>query len=435
MDNIATGVRTDGYIDSYYTRSSKALPPLAPLKTTIEADVCVVGGGIAGLSAAWELTLRGLSVVLVEARRVGWGASGRNGGLLSSGFAASTESIQARSGSKDARALHDLSCEGIDIVLENTQKLNLRGVDPVPGVISASRHPDAAGMQAWQRFANEQLGAELCYLTPDDMRDLVRSKRYFDGIYDPNAWHIHPLNYCIGMADNILRKGGQIFENTAMTSMQLSGAEKIICTQTGTVRCEHVVLCGSGYAGSEFGRLRRCLLPIATYAVSTRGLGARADEIMASPAAVVDTRLTCDYFRVTPTGELLWGGGMSGLAREPANLSELMHQRIVEVFPQVADVEIEVSWTGLMGYARHKMPYLQEMKANVWAATALGGHGLNTGPALGRLLAEAITRDSKRYQLFAPYKLQWNGSFAGPVVADAICAASNFAHRRKENNL
>ena len=428
----ATPQNTDGYIDSYYTRTCMTQPPHPPLTGQVEVDVCIVGAGIAGVSAAWELTQRGKSVVLLEAKRVAWGASGRNGGLLTSGFAASTGSIRARSGDKAARALHDLSREGINTVLKNTRDLALPGVDPVEGVIVASRHPDMTGMQDWQREANDVLGERLDYLPPDKMRELIKSDRYFDGVFDPDGYHIHPLNYCVGLAHKIVEQGGQIFENTSMISMETTGVEKLVKTETGSVKAQHLILCGGGYSGPEFGKLQRALLPIATYVISTRGLGDRVHEIMETKAAVADTRLSCDYFRVTPTGELLWGGGMSAMAKEPANLSKLMKDRVVEVFPQISDVDVDVAWTGLMGYARHKMPYLQELQPKVWAATALGGHGLNTGPALGKVLAEAIAENGNRHELFAPYGLRWNGSFAGSIFADTICAVSNFGHRRKE---
>lgn len=434
MQNSDTNTAPDtkNYVDTHYLRTLQATVPTKTLIGDIDADVCVVGGGIAGVSAAWELAARGLSVALVEAARIGWGASGRNGGLLTSGFAASTGAMMARSGAKDGRALYAVSREGVEIVLENTKNLSLKGVNPVAGTLLVSRYPDAKGMQGWQHKAMQEFGHKLDYLPQDDLRDLVKSDRFFDGLYDPRGYHIHPLNYCVGLAAELVRRGGQVFENSNMTSMDLTGHEKIVRTASGRVKSKYVVLCGSGYGGPEFGRLRRSLLPIATYVVSTKGLGRRAADIMNTPAAVIDTRLSCDYFRITPTNELLWGGGMSGLSKEPANLEAMMKQRIVSVFPQLKDVKIDVAWTGLMGYARHKMPYLQELQENVWTVTALGGHGLNTGPALGRVLAEAIAENGSRHGLFAPYGLRWNGNFMGALVADSICAASNFRHLVRE---
>ncbi len=422
----------DGYVDTHYARTLSATATAPQLSGDVHADVCIIGGGIAGVSTAWELTQQGVSVALLEAKRIGWGASGRNGGMLTSGFAASSEAILARSGHKDAHALHDLSVEGVEIVLQNTRDLNLAGVDPVKGVIIASRHPDPDGMKAWQAQAKKDYAEDLEYLSPDAMRKLVKSERFFDGIYNPNGYHIHPLNYCRGVAAEIQRAGGLVFENSEMTSMDLDGPQKQVHTDQGTVTCKNVVLCGSGYSGPAFGRLRRNLLPIATYVISTQGLGDRAREIMNTSAAVADTRLSCDYFRITSAGELLWGGGMSAFRKHPANLTDLMKARILEVFPQLADVDIHLAWSGLMSYARHKMPYLVEMQPNVWTATALGGHGLNTGPILGRVLAEAITQTSQRHKLFEPYGLRWNGSFVGPLVADGLVAMSNMMHRRRE---
>ncbi len=425
-------IAKDGYTENYYTQTLQTALSPETLTGDIETDVCIVGGGIAGVSTAWELASRGLSVVVLEANRIGWGASGRNGGLLSAGFAASGSAIAARVGTANARALYDVSHEGVQIVLENTRDLKLKGVDPVQGQIMVSRYPDAEGMRFWQRQAAQQFSRELDYLAPRQLRDLVKSDRFHDGLRDNNGYHIQPLNYCVGLAAQVRRRGGHIYERSAMMSMALEGAEKVVRTAQGTVKSKYVILCGGGYSGPEFGKVAQSLLPIATYVVSTRGLGARVGEIMGTSAAVADTRLTCDYFRVTPTGELLWGGGMSAMKKHPANLKALMRARIADVFPQIADIDVDFCWTGLMGYARHKMPYLLELRRNVWAATGLGGHGLNTGPAIARVLAEAIVEKGQRHALFRPFGLRWNGSLFGPIVAEGICAASNLGHRFKE---
>ncbi len=424
---------TTGYIDTHYTRTLHAAPPYPRQSGAQAADVCIVGGGIAGVSTAWELTARGLSVVLLEARRIGWGASGRNGGMLSAGFAVDIQTVAARTDPQTARALYALSREGVQIVLNNTRDLKLQGVNPVAGKISVSRYPDAAAMRAWQETAAREYGHDQVYLPRRELRDLVKSDRFHDGLLDSDGHHIHPLNYCTGLAAAVQARGGQIFENSAMVSMDLNSAEKIVHTAGGSVRAQYVVLCGSGHTGPEFGKLHNSLLPIATYVVSTQGLGDRADQIMTTRAGISDTRLSCDYFRITPEGELLWGGGMSALSRAPANLSALMQARIAQVFPQISDVQIAVAWTGIMGYARHKMPYLQQLHSGVWTATALGGHGLNTGPAIARVLAEAITEKGTRHHLFRAFGLRWNGGPFGPIAADAIGAGSILANRWRES--
>jgi gamma-glutamylputrescine oxidase len=353
--------------------------------------------------------------------------------MLSQGFAASHSAIAARVGADHARALQDLSREGVEMVLENTRALGLPGVDPRRGVYLVSRHPDAQGMQAYQRASLADAGREYLYLPTEALREEIFSTRFHDGLYDHNGYHIHPLNYCVGLARVAADLGAEIFENSAMTSMELNGPEKLVHCAGGTIRARRVILCSSGYTGPEFGKLRHLILPIATYAVSTAGLGSLAAEIMRTEAAIADTRLSCDYFRITPAGELLWGGGMSALNKVPPRLAQLMKDRITEVFPQLKEVRVEPAWTGLMGYTRHKMPYLHQLRPNVWTLTGLGGHGLNTGPILARVLAEAITLETQRYKLFEPFGLHWNGGPFGPLVADGICAISNFRHQIWEN--
>lgn len=429
------------YPDTFYRRTLVPADPSAPfdqLRGPAEADVVVVGGGIAGVSAAYELHQRGFDVALIEARQIGFGASGRNGGQLSPGFAAPLETLLKTSGERDARALYDLSREGVGIVINTTRELNLRGVDPVPGVISVSRHPAQDGMRALAKRMHSW-GRELTFLDTPELRELVHSPRFHTGLLDPNAYHIHPLNYVTELARHLQRQAVRIYENTPMTRLQSTKgmtaanqeADHIVHTPQGQIRARRVVLCGSGYGGAEFAPLHRQILPVATYVVSTRGL-AQAEPILSTRAAISDTRLSCDYFRITPQGELLWGGDVSGWPREPAHLAQRMKARLIEVFPQLEQIEIETAWTGLMGYARHRMPYLFETHPGLWTLTALGGHGLNTGPALARALAEAIDGDPRRADLMRPYGPRWNGGPFGPFAAQAIALAARLSDHRKE---
>lgn len=425
--------------DTFYSRTltpAETSDPFAPLRGPAEADVVVVGGGIAGVSAAFELQQRGFDVALIEAQQIGFGASGRNGGQLSPGFAAPLETLLTTSGERDARALYDLSREGVEIVIQNTRDLNLKGVDPVPGVISVSRHPERDGMRA-QAKRMQSWGRELTFLDTAELRELVHSPRFHTGLLDPNAYHIHPLNYVTELARHLQRHGVRIYENTPMIRLESikdnQAGDHIVYTPQGQIRARRVILCGSGYGGAEFTPLHRQILPIATYVVSTRGL-AQAEPILSTQAAISDTRLSCDYFRITPQGELLWGGDVSGWPREPANLAQRMKARLIEVFPQLKQIEIETAWTGLMGYARHRMPYLFETRPGLWTFTALGGHGLNTGPALARALAEALAGDPRRADLMRPYGPRWNGGPFGPFAAQGIALAARLSDRRKERS-
>lgn len=419
-----TQTRTDGfspsYRDTYYTRTME--PPLnaAPLSDRIEADICIVGGGIAGISAAYELTKAGKSVVLLEADQIAWGASGRNGGVVTPGFAASGSAIEKKRGLDTAKQIFDLSREGVEIFREYTQTLALPGVDMRPGALSVSRYRDTQGMQDYARHKTDAYDYPVEYVPTEKLRQMVRTDRYFDGVYDPQGFHAHSLNYCLGLARETQRLGGRIFENTRAVSMSRHGAGHLVTTQAGSVQCETVILCQGGMVDGFSKRLQRTLLPIGTFVTVTEPLGDLAQDLIPTSAAIVDTRMACDYFRITPDGRLLWGGGMTGMALEPANLEQQMRRAFTSVFPQLADVKIDATWSGLLGYARHRMPYLRELHDGVWAATGLGGHGVNVGPLIGRLITEAIVDDGQRHAVLDPYGLTWNGSVLGPLAADTV---------------
>ena len=408
------------YRDTYYTRTME--PPLdaAPLSERTEADICIVGGGIAGISCAYELATAGKDVVLLEADQIAWGASGRNGGIVGPGFAADGATIEKKLGLKTAKQIFDLSREGVEIFRSHTENLALPGVDIRPGSLSVSRYRDAQGMQEYARHKTEAYGYQVDYVPTDKLREMVHTDRYFDGIYDPQAFHAHSLNYCLGLARETQRLGGRIFENTRAVSMSRQGTGHLVTTQAGSVQCENVILCQGGMVDGFHRKLRRNLLPIGTFVTVTEPLGGLAHDLISTSAAIVDTRMACDYFRITPDGRLLWGGGMTGMATEPANLEQQMRHAFTSVFPRLADVKIDATWSGLLGYARHRMPYLCELHDGVWAATGLGGHGVNVGPLFGRLIAEAIVEGGKRHDVLSPFGLTWNGSVLGPLAADAV---------------
>ncbi|WP_298564068.1 FAD-binding oxidoreductase [uncultured Aliiroseovarius sp.] len=408
------------YRDTYYTRTME--PPLdaKPLPERVEADICIIGGGIAGISCAYELTKAGMSVILLEADQIAWGASGRNGGIVGPGFAADGAAIEKKLGLATAVQIFDLSREGVEIFREYTKKLGLPGVDIRPGSLSVSRYRDAQGMQDYVRHKSDAYSYPVEYVPTDTLREMVRTERYFDGVYDPQGFHAHSLNYCLGLARETQRLGGRIFENTRALTMSRQGADHLVTTQAGSVLCKTVILCQGGMVDGFHKRLQRNLLPIGTFVTVTEPLGDLADEIINTTAAIVDTRMACDYFRITPDGRLLWGGGMTGNAKEPADLEQQMRRAFTSVFPRLAEVKTDATWSGLLGYARHRMPYLREMHDGIWAATGLGGHGVNIGPLFGRLIAEAIVDNGKRHTVLDPYGLTWNGSAFGPLAADTV---------------
>ncbi len=420
------------YPDTYYSRTAINHEGYPALSTTLEADVCIVGGGLAGLSCALELLQKGKSVALLEAHKVAWGASGRNGGFVSNGFAGGQDIVEKRLGLDAAREVFKLSVEGVEMVRNNITNLQLDDVQPSPGMISVIRYDDPDGMKLMCDQMLDKYDYQLDYLSKNDLSAHFKTDSYFQGNLDKGAFHFHPLNYCLGIAEKIVSRGGKILEGSEVIRMDLEGSTKEIQTLNGLVKAKDVVLCGGGYAGNVFNRLRKSLLPIATYVVVTEKLGDRLHELVRTKTAVLDNRLASDYYRIVDGDRLLWGGRITTKTSQPKSLAQLLKADMVDVYPELKDARIDMSWTGLMAYARHKMPYIGQLSPGVWSCTAFGGHGMNSAPIGGRIISEAITMQSDRYRLFEKFGLTSNGGIIGPLAAQSVYWGMRLADRWRE---
>lgn len=416
------------YPNTYYSATRRPAADHASLRGTVTADVCVIGGGLAGLSTAWELIRRGRSVALLEAQRIGWGASGRNGGFVLQGWSEGLRNIEARCGRDHARALFGLSVEGVEIVRDTINGHSLPGCNPTTGKLGVTRYEAADQLQRHRDHMARTYGYEFTYIDRPTLRGLLKSDIYFQALRDPVGFHFHPLNYCLGLADLIVGAGGRLFEDTTMIGMSRTdtpgpGGRWRVDTVDGSVMCHDVVMCGGGYGGPEFGPLRRAFLPIATYVVLTERLGDRLADFVATTDAVGDDRRSSDYYRIVDGDRLLWGGRITTRhEQDEKRLAAMLRRDISGVFPGLADVRIEKAWSGLMGYARHKMPHIAKVEEGLWSCSSFGGHGMNTAPIGGRVVAEAITGESDRIRFFAPYGLTWNGGIFGPPAAELVYA-------------
>lgn len=411
------------YNNNYYTTTMRHAAQRPALSGNVQADVCIIGGGLAGLSTAWELLSRGRSVVLLEAARVAWGASGRNGGFVLQGWSEGVSAIERRCGTQTAAALFKLSLEGVDIVRDTIAHHQLQGCAPTTGKLSVVRYNDGDNLRRQRdRMANE-FNFEMEYLDTQAIREQLNTDRYFQGLRDSHGFHFHPLNYCLGLAELIDRKGGSIHEHSPMIRVESSAGHHQVITQQGTVDCGHVVYCCGGYGGPEFGQLRRAFLPIATYVVLTEHLGDRLRDVVRTTDAVGDNRRASDYYRIVDGDRLLWGGHITTRnLQDEKRLGQLLTNDILGVYPQLSGLKIEKAWSGLMGYARHKMPHIGPLGSGLWTCTSFGGHGMNTAPIGARVVAEAICGETDRYRLFAAYGLEWNGGPFGPAAAQTVYA-------------
>lgn len=379
---------------------------LPALQGRHDADVCVVGGGFAGLNTALGLCERGMrDVVVLEAERIGHGASGRNGGFVFSGFSRGEADLLRDLGSVRARALHAGTVAAVDLIRARCQRhaIDCDLVDE--GVIWANWFRDPAALHARQRLLSEHFGVDWQWIPRSRMRELLDTDRYADGLFEPNAFHFHPLKYAHGIARAAIGQGTRIHESTPAIALARDGAGWRVRTPEGEVRARRVVLACGGYLAGLRREVDAAVLPIATYVMVTAPLGERLSSALRTRAAVYDTRFAFDYYRPLPDTRLLWGGRISVRDRSPVQVQRLLLRDLARVYPQLADARIDFAWSGLMSYARHEMPQIAQVEPGLWVAQAFGGHGVAPTTFAGEILAAAIAEDDPRWRGFADYGL------------------------------
>ncbi|HDR9482421.1 TPA: FAD-binding oxidoreductase [Burkholderia aenigmatica] len=409
---------TTDYVDTYYSRTLHDTIARAPLDADLDADVCVVGAGMAGITAALELLRRGRSVVLLDANRVSWGASGRNGGVVSPGYSTGIAQIVRHVGMDRAKALYRMSIEGVDIVADNIRQLGIDAAEPVPGVLRLSRHDNGNEMIEQQRWLAREFDYGVEHLPTQAVREMLVSDKYHQGLLDRRAFHFHPLNYARALVAEIERLGGRVFEDSEVVSIADRGATKRVATARGSVTARDVVLTCGGYTGRLVPKLARSYLPITTYMMLTEPAADLIASAIRTRASIGDSRRASDYYRLVDDGRrVLWGGMITTRRSDPRRLADALRDRMVDAYPQLAPLAIQVAWSGKMAYARHLMPLIGRFDDGIWYCMGFGGHGMNTTAIGGRVIAEGVAGASDRYRRFEAFGLPWNGGYAGLAVA------------------
>jgi len=404
---------TNGYPDSYYVATLGNAAKRPALLRDMAVDACVIGAGLAGLTTALELLRAGKSVALLEAKRIGWGASGRNGGFVSTGFAGSAVEMVTRLGPKDAREAYQLSAGGTRYVRHQIMDLNMAGVLHGSGEIHAYRMKNAQTAMADCETVRKNFDHNLTYYDADKTRKLMQTTRYHHALYDPDNFNIHPLKYCHGLAHEIERLGGVIYEQSKAETLTRIKPGWRVSTKAATITAQHIVLCTSAYDFKLAPQVSRAMQPVATYVITTQPMTELLDQVIATPASIADTRRAGDYYRRLPDGRLLWGGRITTRQSVPPRLADLMRRDMLTVYPLLGAAKTSHAWAGLMGYARHAMPLIGQIEDGLWMATAFGGQGLNTTAMAGCLIAGGVSGTDDRYKLFSPYKRSWAGGLIG----------------------
>ena len=338
------------YPQTFYSRTLADTATRPALTGTVDCDTVIVGGGLAGLTTALELTRAGVSVVVIEAQSIGFGASGRNGGIVSPSFACGDAAIERRVGITAARDLHRLTIEGVDRVRDTIATLGIKGADPCPGILNLRRFDRADDMIAHAQDFARTYDYRLDYLGRDALRGLLNTDRYFHGLRDGRAFHMHPLNYLRGIAREIERLGGRILENSAATGHALDTATKTLHTDQGRVQARRVVFATGGYTDTLMPRLKRAVLPIATYMMISEAAPDLIASCIKTTDAVLDDRRASDYYRLVDGGKrLLWGGRITTRAASATALARELRHEMIHTYPALAGLKSEARLVGAHG--------------------------------------------------------------------------------------
>lgn len=410
-----TLLRTDQALsrDSYYAATARRESAFPALQGEVRCDVAVVGGGLAGLSAAIELAGRGYDVALVEARQVGWGASGRNGGQAIAGLACEHDVIEAQLGDDAARQVWDMTLEALGLIDERVRRFGI-DCDWRRGYLGLAVSPrKARALRGWRDRMQARYGYDTHWIEPGEMRRWIASDRFHAGLHDPLGGHLHPLKYTLGLARAAAAAGVRLFEQTIVSALEPGaggqGLHRLV-TPGGPLLARHVLLAGNVYLQGVRADLEPRIMPVGTYIVASERLPREvADSLVPSRSAVCDTNFVLDYFRTTGDDRMLYGGRVSYSTVTPANLAESMRRRMVATFPQLAPYRAEYAWGGFVDITMNRAPDFGRLPAAPGTAGAGGiyylqgfsGHGLALTGLAGKLVAEAIDGDASRFDVFA----------------------------------
>ncbi len=391
----------------------------ARLSFDLDADICVIGAGLAGLTVALEAARLGASVAVLEGRQIGWNASGHQLGTVMPGYALPLQGLIERVGFEDARELWALSKEGAEFVRATATEELMPGIAPSPGALEVSNVDVGERLISRLQMLNEDFDTEAEGWQIDRVREQLKTDHYFHGVYYPKAFQVDGCQYVHGLAALARRAGARIFQDTPVVSIDSSGVRKRIVTPSARLRASHIVLAGNVHLGAPLKRLSETLLPVWRYAGVTAPLGDRLVEAITFTGSVMDSD-GVDHFRVVDGDRLMWANPETTWAARAERFAGAIQRRIRTVFPQLGKVEISEMWGGATGQTVHGMPQVGQLRKGLWVASGFGRQGMNTAAMAGQLIARSILFGDDRWRLFSPFELVWAGGTTGRVAGQLI---------------
>ena len=391
---------------SYYAASAHAQPARPPLAGDLSFDICVVGAGFSGLSTALHLAEKGYQVAVVEGARIGWGASGRNGGQIVNGLNASLQTIKRRYGEDTTSFVAKLVMEGGDIIRERIKTYDIdcdyKPTNLFTAYTSAHMRELEERLSLWRSYGIQT--QEM--ITSDAIRSYVNTDDYAGGMIDHAGGHLHPLNLALGEAAAFEAKGGVIFEHSMVSSVHHAKGKPVVSTEQGSITCKTLVLCGNAYLGGVVPELAKRVMPVSTQVVATEILPPElAQQLLPTDTCVEDIRYILDYFRLSADNRMLFGGGTVYGGTDPENIEAKLRRNMDKVFPALQDKKIDFAWSGNFALSFSRVPQMGRLNDNTYFAHGYSGHGVTGSHTFGCILSEAIDGDLTRFDTFA--KVPW----------------------------
>jgi gamma-glutamylputrescine oxidase len=388
------------YPNSWYAATTTPLDPFPVLKGETQADVCVIGAGYTGLSTALHLAQAGRDVVLIDAQRVGFGASGRNGGQLGTGQRRDQQELESMVGKEAALRLWKMGLEAVDLCTDLIARHSIDCHLKQGVAWSGSSQSDVDGLHDYAAHMGTTYGYQLETHDADSFASICPSPDYKGGIVDMGSYHLHPLAFAFGLARACVDAGVRIYEGTRAHHIE-HRSPAIVRTDQGRIVADHVVLAGNGYMGGLNRKVAARVMPINNFIAATEPLGDGVAKVLARDIAVADSRFVVNYFRLSHDRRLLFGGGESYGYRFPSEIAAKVRKPMTEIFPHLADVAIDYAWGGTLAITMKRLPFLNRVAPNVLSAGGYSGHGLGNAVQAGQLMAQAIQGQSDGFDVMA----------------------------------